>query len=386
MKKILPIIWLLILCNHTALFSQNDTCMASEPFCTGLTITYPAGTTNSAEDGADYGCLNTQPAPAWFHMMVENPGNIMLYIFSTPSLDIDFICWGPFPDPVTPCVAGLTYEKIIDCSYSPNPLEFCEIPNGQTGEYYILLITNYSQSQAEITFTQSSGTGTLNCDIVEDFMPDLVVQNQFVTPDFLKPGDSASVTCFLANAGPDVANNSYLRYYLSEDNLLNTENDLELGYDTTGSLVAGQTIFKTNTLIIPADYPPGPCYVLIRADADDQLTEINEDNNLGFYAINIDHLTPIYEPIVSESGMKVKIYPNPNRDKLSIEFLPEINDLKPVSIEIQNFTGSFIRSCSILENEPNMVTIDTRDLISGAYLISIQFSSKSVIKRILLIN
>ena len=166
MKKILLIIWLLILFSLPELFSQNDTCIASEPFCTGLTITYPAGTSDSAEVGADYGCLTSQPAPAWFQMMVENPGNIMIYMFSTPSLDIDFICWGPFTDPVTPCVSYLTNEKIVDCSFSPNPLEFCEIPYGQTGEYYILLITNYSQSQAEITFAQSSGTGSLNCNII----------------------------------------------------------------------------------------------------------------------------------------------------------------------------------------------------------------------------
>ena len=54
----------------------------------------------------------------------------------------------------------------MDCSYSPNPTEDCYIPNGQTGEYYILLITNYSQQPCEITFSQTSGSGSTDCTIL----------------------------------------------------------------------------------------------------------------------------------------------------------------------------------------------------------------------------
>ena len=61
---------------------------------------------------------------------------------------------------------GLTGAKVVDCSYSPNPTETANIPNGQTGEYYILVITNFSNQPCDITFQQQSGTGTTDCTIL----------------------------------------------------------------------------------------------------------------------------------------------------------------------------------------------------------------------------
>ncbi|MCU0369848.1 MAG: T9SS type A sorting domain-containing protein [Bacteroidales bacterium] len=153
-------------------YAQNITCETSVPICTGPSYTYPAGTTGTAEPGAYYGCLATQPAPAWFHMLIEDPGPVTIYIFSTPLVDIDFICWGPFTDPHDPCLEGLTSNKIIACSYSPNPTEYCDIPTGQTGEFYILMITNYSQQPAEITFSQTAGSGSLDCSLINGLYAD----------------------------------------------------------------------------------------------------------------------------------------------------------------------------------------------------------------------
>ncbi|MCK9399900.1 MAG: hypothetical protein M0Q51_07905 [Bacteroidales bacterium] len=148
------------------LSGQGLLCETSEPFCTGSIYTFPAGTTGSAEYGPYYFCLSTQPAPAWYHMLIDNPGPITIYMFSTPLVDIDFICWGPFTDPFAPCPYGLTESTVVDCSYSPYPTEYCVIPNGQTGQYYILLITNYSQDPCEITFSQTGGSGSTDCTIL----------------------------------------------------------------------------------------------------------------------------------------------------------------------------------------------------------------------------
>ena len=165
MQKIILLSAIFLVLIQGPVVSQNITCATSAPICTGPTYTYSAGTSGIAEPGAYYGCLATQPAPAWFHMLIENPGDITIYMSSTPLLDIDFICWGPFTDPHDPCVMGLSSNKTVDCSYSPNPTEYCEIPTGQTGEYYILLITNYSQQPAYISFSQTAGLGSLDCSI-----------------------------------------------------------------------------------------------------------------------------------------------------------------------------------------------------------------------------
>lgn len=148
------------------LTGQGLFCETSERFCTGSINTFPAGIAGNAQFGAYYGCLETQPAPAWFHMQIDNPGPITLYMFSTPLVDIDFICWGPFTDQYEPCMQGLTAGKVVDCSYSPYPTEYCVIPNSQTGQYYILMITNFSQQVCEITFSQTDGSGSTDCTIL----------------------------------------------------------------------------------------------------------------------------------------------------------------------------------------------------------------------------
>ena len=162
-KSILAGLMVLFLVNA---HSQGLTCAESDPFCTGTIYNFPAGTTGNAEPGPYYGCLLQQPAPAWYHMKIGNPGPITIYMYSTPLKDIDFICWGPFTDPFTPCSGGLTISTMVDCSYLPDPEEWCDIPYGQTGEYYILLITNFSRSPCDITFSQTSGTGSTDCSIL----------------------------------------------------------------------------------------------------------------------------------------------------------------------------------------------------------------------------
>lgn len=147
--------------------TNNALCADSEPFCTSDIYTFPAGVNSgTAENGPFYDCLTTRPNPAWFHMKIAVGGYLQIYMYSTPLRDIDFIMWGPYDDPVTPCPSQLTANKVIDCSYSPAPTEYCDIPNAQVGKYYILLITNYSNLPCDITFQKSAGVGETDCTIL----------------------------------------------------------------------------------------------------------------------------------------------------------------------------------------------------------------------------
>lgn len=148
---------------------QNNLCATADPFCTdnGL-YQFPAGVNaGSGESGPNYDCLSTRPNPAWYYMRIANPGGINIYMYSTPSEDIDFCCWGPFDDPVAPCPNGLTSAKVVSCSYSTAATETCQIPTtAQTGQYYILVITNFSNHTCNITFSKTSGNGTTDCSIM----------------------------------------------------------------------------------------------------------------------------------------------------------------------------------------------------------------------------
>ena len=155
---------------------QNNNCASSDPFCTdnGLYV-FPAGVNaGSGESGPYYDCLSSEPNPAWYYLQIDNPGNIDIFMYSTPSHDIDFCCWGPFTDPNSPCPYGLTSSKVVSCSYSANATEHCLIPsNAHTGDYFILVITNYSNQPCNISFSKVAGRGTTNCGI----LPPLVGNN-----------------------------------------------------------------------------------------------------------------------------------------------------------------------------------------------------------------
>ena len=152
---------------------QNNHCADADPFCTDNGMyQFPAGVNaGSGENGPNYDCLHSTPNPAWYYMRIANPGGMTIHMYSTPSRDIDFCCWGPFDDYQSPCPNGLTGSKVVSCSYSTSATENCIIPNNaQTGQYYILIITNFSNNSCNISFSKTAGSGTTDCSI----MPPLV--------------------------------------------------------------------------------------------------------------------------------------------------------------------------------------------------------------------
>lgn len=158
--------WLISL-NTLAQTQTSSVCSTSVGICSSSSYSFPAGVNaGTAAPGPDYGCVRTQPNPAWFFLQMKNNGNITFTMTSSPARDIDYVVWGPFSSPSSSCGSGLTASKIVSCSYSTASTETATIPNGVTGEYYILLITNYSNNNTNITFSQTSGSGKTNCDIL----------------------------------------------------------------------------------------------------------------------------------------------------------------------------------------------------------------------------
>ncbi len=166
---------------------DNNTCDGADPFCTdnGL-YQFPAGVNAgnlgsstapyycsgfTRPNGGSTNCLYTTPNPAFYYMQIDQPGDLNIYMYSTPSVDIDFDCWGPFTSMETAC-SQLSCSNMVDCSYSANATENCYINGAQTGQFYILLITNYSNQTCNISFS-NIGTGTTNCGI----LPPLVNNN-----------------------------------------------------------------------------------------------------------------------------------------------------------------------------------------------------------------
>ena len=175
----------------------NNHCVDSDPFCTSDVITFDAATSSQTADELEGqpledGCIGSSYSPAWYHMRINTPGQFIIHMEGHDpnnyyyERDIDFCMWGPFDDPVAPCVAQLTTDKIIDCNYSASYSEdiFLGYPESQhyhqadhqtinehmpeTGEYFILMITNFSREPCTISFTktENSGPGTTDCGIL----------------------------------------------------------------------------------------------------------------------------------------------------------------------------------------------------------------------------
>lgn len=154
----------------TSVQSQGTTCNSAEPFCTGTGEVFSNTTgAGNAQTGPNYGCLGSTPNPSWFFMQVGASGNINLTITQTTGggggLDVDFICWGPFST-LTGVCNQLTAGNIEDCSFSIASVETCTISNANAGEFYVVLITNYSNGAGNIDFQQTSGAGEADCDIL----------------------------------------------------------------------------------------------------------------------------------------------------------------------------------------------------------------------------
>lgn len=153
-----------------ALCNNAYTCSAANSLCSSLGQPFLNTFQGiSAEVGNNYGCLNTQPNPTWFYLPVSSSGNLQFLIqqssdinFSVANLDVDYICYGPFTSLTNACAAPMT--NIVDCSYSSSQTETVTIPNAIAGQYYLIMVTNFSNQAGYIKINQIAGsTASLNC-------------------------------------------------------------------------------------------------------------------------------------------------------------------------------------------------------------------------------
>lgn len=167
-------------------FSQGPggSCGTIASFCGDASV--PFNNVTNTPNLGNIGCLVTSPNGAWYSFQVSTSGLLQFEISQTNAagngIDVDFICWGPFTtDPRAnaalctttledyPNGSNASASNIVACSYSPDPVENFTIPNAVAGNFYVVLITNYSNQSGTITFDQTNNTGgtngSTNCEI-----------------------------------------------------------------------------------------------------------------------------------------------------------------------------------------------------------------------------
>ncbi|MBW2960295.1 gliding motility-associated C-terminal domain-containing protein [Mesonia aestuariivivens] len=171
----------------------NITCEDVAPFCAPFDnngdpepLVFANGyfylDTSPAQEGPDYGCLISQPNPAWFYLQVDQTGDLEFEIVQSTAfdgnsnpigegLDVDFIVYGPFSQLDDNC-GDLDSANTVDCSYSGDAIEEMILPGAEAGEIYLVLITNFDQTPGYISLIQTnygqSNGGTTDCTILED--------------------------------------------------------------------------------------------------------------------------------------------------------------------------------------------------------------------------
>jgi RHS repeat-associated protein len=175
-------------------------CLNAIPMCSISQFTQTSPTNVPSMGGYGiFDCLATTPNPTWYYLKISTPGNIVIDMVQrepdgTP-IDVDFAVWGPFVSKDDGCKILSepgTGIMPIDCSYSTSAFETVDIIGAQTGEIYILLVTNYSGRAGTITFTPGKeNTGNTDCKIVNPPLPCNNIWNFTYAP--IPPFDCANI-------------------------------------------------------------------------------------------------------------------------------------------------------------------------------------------------
>ncbi len=200
------------------LYAQGATCEDAEPFCAGGSQFVFPNTTGVPSFGSP-ACLGSAPNPSWFYLQVDESGDLEFTITQSTQgfdqngnpigilLDVDFVAWGPFSSAQGNCEdlddcsgdcpsntnpgANYPYGNVVDCSFDFQSVESLTIPNAQSGDYYIVLITNFNGSPGFILLNQTNfgdpGSGSTDCSIV---LNDYICEGGFLTIEALDPDGS----------------------------------------------------------------------------------------------------------------------------------------------------------------------------------------------------
>lgn len=158
-------------------------------YTNGTTFSYNAPVNNNSNltgtGGANYGCMGSVPNQAWFIITVNTGGNLYFNYSNSNGYDVDAVVWGPLTnnDVSNACNATLNYP--LTCDYDAARPDLY-INNAQSGEKYVMLVTNFSNANTVINISQPSG-GSVTYSMVN-------LPNCSLTPTASISGSSTTIT------------------------------------------------------------------------------------------------------------------------------------------------------------------------------------------------
>ncbi|MBI5388491.1 MAG: hypothetical protein HZA90_27820 [Verrucomicrobia bacterium] len=143
------------------------------------------------------------------------------------------------------------------------------------GTYFILAATDWNNTQPESNEANNLGSRTVNLTLGP--LPDLRV-TQAIAPPTATPGQPVPLVWAAANQGTAAATGRWSEAI----SFFNANNSMETAavLDFTNDLAAGDTLWRTQAVVLPLTFPAGTNQLIVRVDAWDEVFELDEDNNV----------------------------------------------------------------------------------------------------------
>jgi len=177
----------------------------------------------------------------------------------------------------------------LDIGASSSQYERIRIDAGTTpGPYYIVFIAD---AEKEVDEENESNNITVMQFNVINALPDLSISHINVDPASLRHNETINLECDVNNYSSVDAVTSIMKYFISDDLIL-SEEDRYLGSEVVAEIPAYSNVNLSAVFTIPDDLQIGPWHVLFYADADTEIEEIDETNNIGYFNIDVEAAAP----------------------------------------------------------------------------------------------
>ncbi len=154
-----------------------------------------------------------------------------------------------------------------------------DIPDGISGMYYLIAVTDINELNNDTDPTNNYGTSTQATVIELTPPPDLVIST-FDVPPTATSGQPLSAIWSVSNVGtaPTVSGSWIDRFYLSTDFELNSGDQLVKTVNHSGNLAVGESYTDTMDISIPVNVS-GNRILIVKTDFNDVEYELNNENN-----------------------------------------------------------------------------------------------------------
>ncbi|MCW3085141.1 MAG: hypothetical protein JWP12_2507 [Bacteroidetes bacterium] len=425
MKKIY-FLFILLLATIAQNTNAQNSCSTAYQLVTGTT--YAGSLVDSmpnTDTTNDYGCLTSTANATWFYFKVCTAGDFNFLINTGSSgSDIDFVAWGPLASETT---CGMDSTQIVGCSISTSGSEVINITGTTSGQYYKIMMTNYSNTINTYTISQTGGSGSSCaasgcpailptqqiCKVTTDPVANknIIIWNKDVPFTGFYQIQKESTTMGVYTTLATVATTDTSAYTDSVSNpMIQAFKYRITTMDTCGHSNPG-TYHETIHLLVSASMSTGypqlawnpyagfgyGTFFIYRGTSPSTLslydsisssfntyTDVNPASGVTYYAVVVVPPTPchpsrslmadasfsntaaaLFTGIVENSFSDLVISPNPATSELS--FSTENNHYSSINFEIYDITGRKLIS-NLYENTSS-AKIDVSNLANGYYVV-----------------